>query len=126
MKQKASRELHGQLNARGFEQLEGQHYFVDTFAASVTNLNSIRILLMLMCVHPNWIADIVDVEGTLLQGKFKNSEVMYNDILNGMEQYSGSRKDVVLLLNVPIYGTQRAASCFYKTMAKRANDRGYE
>ena len=41
MKQKASGQLRGHLNARGYEQLEGQHYYADSIAAPVTNLNTI-------------------------------------------------------------------------------------
>ena len=61
-----------------------------------------------MCMNPNWIAEIVDVEGAFLQGKFENGEVMYIDVPDGMELFYGNHKDVVLHLNVPIYGTKQA------------------
>eukprot|EP00956_Cyclotella_meneghiniana_P014849 scaffold22402_cov46-Cyclotella_meneghiniana.AAC.1 len=62
----------------------------------------------------------VDVEGAFLQGKFRNGEVMYADVPDGMEQFYGSRKDVVLQLLVPIYGTKQAANCFYETFVEKA------
>ena len=74
MKQKASGELLGRLNARGFEQLDGQPYYADIIAVPVTNPNTIRILLSLMCMNPKWIAEIVDLKGAFLQGEFENGE----------------------------------------------------
>ena len=106
--------------------MEGQHYFADSIAAPVTNPNTICIILTLMCMNPKWKAEIVDVEGAFLQGKFENGEVMYIDVPDGMEEFYGSRKDVGLRLNVPIYGTKQAASCFYKQLVKRTTDRGYQ
>ena len=116
----------GCLNARGFKQLEGQHCFADTITSPVTNPNTIQILLTLMCMHPKWIAEILYVEFAFLQGEFKDGEVMYIDVSDGMEQYYGSQKDVVLLLKILIYGTKQAALCFYKTLVKRMKNQGYE
>eukprot|EP00956_Cyclotella_meneghiniana_P028466 scaffold66266_cov46-Cyclotella_meneghiniana.AAC.1 len=45
---------------------------------------------------------------------------MYADVPDGMEQFYGSRKDVVLQLLVPIYGTKQAANCFYETFVEKA------
>ena len=126
MKQKANRTLRGCLNAQGYEQLEGLHYYADSIAAPVTNPNTIRILLMLMCMNPKWNAEIVDVKGAFLQGKFENSKEMYINVPDGMEQFYGSQNDVVLKLNVPIYGTKQAASCFYKQLVKQMTDHEYQ
>ena len=73
-----------------------------------------------------WIAEIIDVKGAFLQSQFEHGEVMYIEVPDGMENYYGKKEDVVLLLNVPIYGTKQAASCFYKTLIKKMKDRGYE
>ena len=106
--------------------MEGQHYYADSIAVPVTNLNTIRILLTLMCMNPKWQAEIVDVKGAFLQGKFKNGKKMYIDVPDGLEKFYGSQKDVVMCLNVPIYGTKQAASCFYKQLVKRMADCGYK
>jgi uncharacterized Zn finger protein len=66
------------------------------------------------------------VEGAFLQGKFQIGEEMYMEVPDGMEQYYGSRKDVVLRMLVPIYGTKQAAECFYKELVKRSREKGYE
>jgi hypothetical protein len=75
---------------------------------------------------PKWVVIIIDVEGAFLQGKFTNGEQMHIDVPDGMEKFYGSREDVVLLLNVPIYGTKQAAHCFYQTLVKEVKDRNYE
>ncbi len=51
-----------------------------------------------------WIAKIIDVEGAFLEGQFVNGEAMYIEVTDGMEEFYGSKEDVVLLLNAPIYG----------------------
>jgi hypothetical protein len=48
------------------------------------------------------------------------------EVPDGMEQYYGSRKDVVLWMKVPIYGTKQAAECFYKESVKKSKEKGYE
>ena len=74
MKKKPSGKLRGRLNARGYEQIEGNSYYNDPIAAPVTNANSVRIVLVLMAACPEWIATVIDVEGAFLQGKFVNDE----------------------------------------------------
>ena len=100
--------------------MEGQHYYTDSIAVPVMNPNTIRILLTLMCMNPKWQAEYLDVD------KFENGEEMYIDVPDGMEMFYGSQKDVVLRLNVLIYGTKQAASCFYKQLVKQTADRGYK
>jgi ribonuclease BN (tRNA processing enzyme) len=67
------------------------------------------------------------VAGAFLQGKFQHGEEMYMEVpSDGMEQYYGSRKDVVLRMKVPIYGTKQAAEFFYKELVKKSKEKGYE
>lgn len=126
MKKKANGTFRGRLNARGFEQVDGSHFFGDSIAAPVTCPSTIRTLIVLLCMNPKWVARIKDVEGAFLQGKFENGEVIYIEVPDGMEEFYGSRSENVLLLNVPIYGTKQAAHCFYKTLVKRTSERGYQ
>jgi hypothetical protein len=77
-------------------------------------------------MNPEWEVCVIDVEGAFRQGKFQNGEEMYMEVPDGMEQYYGSRKDVVLRMLVPIYGTKQAAECFYKELVKKAKEKGYE
>jgi hypothetical protein len=117
-KQKSNGKCRGRLNARGFEQVEGKHYNADFISSPVTNPMTIRFCLALMCCNPKWIAEALDVEGAFLQGKFRDGEKIYIEVPDGMEKYYGNRKDVALLLLVPIYGTKQAANCFYDTLVK--------
>ena len=48
MKKTTNGEVHRRLNARGFEQVDGQLFYVDIIAAPVTNPNTIQILLTLV------------------------------------------------------------------------------
>ena len=47
-------------------------------------------------MNPEWEVRVIDVEGAFRQGKFQNGEEMYMEVPDGMEQYYGSHKDVVL------------------------------
>ena len=116
MKKKANGEFRSRLNARGYEQVGGTHFIPDSIAAPVTNPNTVRILLVLWCMNPDWIAVLIDVEGAFLQGQFKDGEELYMEVPEGFESYYPS--GVVLKLNVPIYGTKQAAKCFYKKLVQ--------
>ncbi len=57
MKKKSNGTLHGQMNARGFKQVEGQHYDGTTISSPVTNSATIRIVLTLM-IMANMLAHV--------------------------------------------------------------------
>ena len=126
MKTKSNGSLRGRLNARGFEQVDGEHYFSDSIAAPVSNPSTIRVAWVLWCSNPKWIGKIVDVEGAFLQGQFRNGEIIYTEVPEGMEEFYGKREDVVLKMNVPIYGTKQAAACYYKTMIDKIKTYEFE
>lgn len=117
---KSNGDRRGRYNARGYEQVEGQHYVADSISSPVTNQTKIQLLLFLWCCNPFWVAEALDVVGAFLQGIFQNGEVMYSEVPDGMEPFYGSRADVVLLMLVPIYGTKQAANCFYETFVRKA------
>eukprot|EP00956_Cyclotella_meneghiniana_P008481 scaffold11431_cov23-Cyclotella_meneghiniana.AAC.2 len=70
---------------------KGQHYMAENISSPVTNPVTIRIAWTLLCANPDWIVEALDVEGAFLQGKFRNGEVMYADVPDGMEQFYGSK-----------------------------------
>ena len=110
MKKKTNGKLWGRLNAHGYEQMDGKCYYSDFITALVTNPNTICIVWTLMEMNPCWVAIVIDVEGAFLQGKFTNGEKMHIKV----EKFYGSRKDVALMLNVPIYSTNRQHIVFIK------------
>ena len=124
MKKKASGKLCGRLNARGYEQVEGKHYVEHNTSAPVTNPITIRIILTMMAMHAAWIAEVLDVDGAFLQGKFYNGEKLHIGISNGFEKWYDDVK--VLLMNVLLYGTTQVANCFYKMPVKRMTNKDYK
>ena len=77
----------------------------------MSNPVTVRTLFTLFAQNPDWDVRVIDVEGAFLQGKFQNGEEMYMEVPDGMERFYGLRKDVVLKMLVPIYGTKQAAEC---------------
>jgi hypothetical protein len=65
MKKKSNGTLRGRMNARGFKQVEGQHYDGMTISSPVTNSSTIRIVLTLM-IMASMLAHVVDVKGAFL------------------------------------------------------------
>lgn len=126
IKLKSNGQRRARANARGFEQIDGQHYFSDSISSPVSNPVTVRTLFTLFAQNPDWDVRVIDVEGAFLQGKFQNGEEMYMEVPDGMERFYGLRKDVVLKMLVPIYGTKQAAECFYKELVKKSKQKGYE
>lgn len=53
---------------------------------------------------------VVDVEEAFLQGKFENGEELYIEVPDDFKEwYTG---DVVLKMNIPLYGSKQDAFCF--------------
>jgi hypothetical protein len=61
MKKKSTGTLRERMNARGFKQVEGQHYEGTTISSPVTNSATIRIVLTLM-IMASMLAHVVDVK----------------------------------------------------------------
>jgi hypothetical protein len=69
-------------------------------------------------MNRTWTSAIIDVEGAFLQGRFENGEELYIEVPDGFhEWYKG---DVVLRMNVPMYGTKQAAYCFLRRSQEKS------
>ena len=68
MKKKSNGTLCGRMNARGFEQVEGQHYNGTPISSPVTNSATIRIVLTLMIMASMMLSHVVDVKTAFLHG----------------------------------------------------------
>jgi hypothetical protein len=75
-----------QKGARGFEQVDGQHYESNDIAAPVASNLAIRICFVLLPMT-EWYAHLMDVKGAFLTGEFGNGEKLYMDVPQGFEQY---------------------------------------
>jgi hypothetical protein len=125
MKKKPNGDLRGRLNARGYEQVDGVHFYGDNISAPVTNPMMVRLIMTLFASNPEWIAVILDVEGAFLQGSFTDGEELYIEIPDGFEKFYGPKGENVLRMNVPMYGTKQAGNCFYKALVKGVKGKKY-
>jgi hypothetical protein len=115
MKRKANGTLRARINARGFEQINGEHYEEDDKAAPVVNDITIRITMCLM-VMAAWTAHIMDVHGAFLKGKFKDGEIIFMKVPQGFEKFYP--EGTILKLLRTIYGLKQAAIAFWRETLK--------
>ena len=113
MKKKANGTYRARINARGFEQIEGEHYDATATAAPVVNEATIFIVLILM-VMGGMYAELMDVRGAFLLGTFPDGETLYMSVPQGFENYYGN--EVVLLLLKTIYGLKQAAYAYWTAL----------
>jgi len=113
MKKKSNDTYRARMNARGFKQVEGQHFDGTSLAAPVTNVASIRIMFTLMLMA-GWTAYIVDVKSAFLHGDFEDGEKIHMEVPNGFENYYAA--NIVLLLLQTLYGLKQAAIAFCKKL----------
>jgi hypothetical protein len=111
MKRKANGTFLARVNARGFEQIDGEHYEEDNKATPVVNDITIRIALCIM-VMAAWTAHIMDVHGAFLKGKFN----VFMTVPQGLEKYY--TEDAILLMLRTIYGLKQAAIAFWRETLK--------
>jgi hypothetical protein len=79
MNKNASGRYRSRLNARGYKQGDGKHYDSTNISSPVTNDATIRIVMILTIIF-GWTAGVLDVQGTLLCGNFKDGEEIYMEI----------------------------------------------
>jgi hypothetical protein len=121
MKKKSNGKLRGQMNARGFKQVEGQHYDSTTISSLITNSATIRIVLTLM-IMVEMLAHVVDVKGAFLHGEFEDGDVIRMKVLQGFEKYFSEVS--VYLLKKCLYGLKKAAKAFWRQLLHAASAMG--
>ena len=83
IKKKANGTYHARLNARGFQKLEGVHYYAADIVSPVTNDISISTVMVLTLVA-GWIAKVADVKGEFLHGGLvEGTEPVYMAVPEG-------------------------------------------
>jgi hypothetical protein len=97
------------INARGFEQVDGEHCDQDMKSSQVTCIVTIRIEMTLIIMSA-WAAHLMGVHGAFLKGKFKDGEVISMQVPQGFVQFY-PRNNKLLLLRT-IYGLVQAALPF--------------
>ena len=121
MKKKASGAHRARVTARGFEQIDGEHYDENDKAAPVVCEATIRIMFILILMA-GWWAEVIDVVGAFLLGEFDPKHKMYLWVPQGFERFYPD--DVVLRLKRTLYGTKQAAMAFWKKLTKTQQEIG--
>jgi hypothetical protein len=109
------------LNARGYEQVDGEHYNKDSKYAPVVTNATIHIILILI-IMAGWWAELLDVKGAFLHGEFEDDHQVYMEVPQGFEQYYPA--NCVLLLLKTLYGTKQAAKAFWVKLLEAMNGMG--
>jgi len=86
MKKKASGKYRARLNARGYEQVDGEHYDEDKKSAPVVSQAMIHIVLILALMAGWWI-ELLDVKGAFLCGEFEKGRKVYMEVPQGFEKF---------------------------------------
>jgi hypothetical protein len=123
MKKKVNGTHRARLNARGYEQIDGEHYDEDAKFAPVVSDATIHIILILI-VMAGWWAELLDVKGAFLHGVFEKGRKVYMEVPQGFEKYYP--KNCVLLLLKTLYGTKQAAKAFWLKLLEALHGMGYK
>ena len=118
MNKKSNGMLHGQMNARGFKQVKGQHYDGTTISSPVTNSATIRIVLTLM-IMASMLAHVVDVKGAFLHGEFEDGEIIHMKVPQGFENHFPDGSDLLLLKC--FYRLEQAVKAFWRQLLGAAS-----
>uniref|UniRef100_A0A7S2KWV0 Integrase catalytic domain-containing protein n=1 Tax=Leptocylindrus danicus TaxID=163516 RepID=A0A7S2KWV0_9STRA len=123
MKKKANGKYRARLNARGYEQKDGEHYDEhDKFAPVMNEITgNIAMVLSLMA---GWAIKVLDVKGAFLHGKFEKGRTLYMEVPQGFKNYY--KNNSVLKLNKTLYGTIQAAKRFWIELLKVFHELKYK
>ena len=122
MKKKANGTYRARMVARGFEQIDGEHYDEHDKSSPVVSEITIRIVLVLMLMTGFW-AEVVDVCGAFLLGKFEAGHKMFINVPQGFEKFYPS--NVVLFLTRTLYGLKQSAIQYWKLCTQTFKTMGY-
>ena len=85
--------------ASSYEQVDGEHYDKDTTAAPVVNELTIRIVFLLM-IMAGWYAELLDVCGAFIHGKFKKGTQLFMEVPDGCKTFYPSDCFMLLLQTI--------------------------
>ena len=111
MKKKANGIYRARMVARGFEQVDGEHYDSQTKGSPVVSQMTVMIVLTLITMG-RYVVKLKDVNGAFLLPDLKENERIYMEIPKGFERHYDPDKEVWLLLKT-LYGLIQAAYAFW-------------
>ena len=115
MKKKANGTFRARCNARGYEQVDGQHYDEHDKSAPVISEMGFMIVLTLHAMT-GWNAKVVDVKGAFLLGDWNQDRPVVMRPPEGMTHHFP--EGAWLLLLKTLYGTKQAAKEFWKKLVQ--------
>ncbi|KAL7563155.1 hypothetical protein ACA910_014434 [Epithemia clementina (nom. ined.)] len=122
MKKKANGVYRGRINAKGFQQEDGEHYDSHaTFAPVVAEMTV--MIVFTLSIMANWLAWVLDVKGAFLHGDFEKGRKIYMEIPEGMTHKYPPWW--VVLLNKTLYGTKQAAKQFWLKVLEAMRAMGF-
>jgi hypothetical protein len=86
MKKKTSGRFIARLNARGYEQVYGEHFDSTNIFSPVTDDATIRIIMVITIIF-RCSAGQIYVQGEFLCGNFKDGEEIYMEVPEGFETF---------------------------------------
>ena len=121
MKKKSNGVYRARINARGYEQIDGEHYKEDKKAVPVVNDTTFHVLLMLMLMA-GWCAEVLDVKGAFPHGLFEDGEEICMKVPEGFERHC--KNGCVLLPLQTLHGLKQSACAFWKQLLKAFKSMG--
>ena len=124
MKKKSNGKHRARIYARGFEQIDGQHYDENDKAAPVVNEMTIRMFVVLI-IMANWCAQIIDVKGPFCSVPSNLSIRCAWKCLRDSRSISQSGL-CCYLVKQSTDGTKQAALQFWRYLVSGLKEKGYK
>jgi hypothetical protein len=115
MKKKANGTHRARLNARGHEQIDGEHYDENEKFAPVASDVAIHIVLIMIAMT-GWWAESLDAKGAFPCGVFEKGRQPFMTTPQGFEKFYSM--NVALLSLKTVHGTKQAARAFWNELLK--------
>eukprot|EP00957_Ditylum_brightwellii_P036946 2796796-Ditylum_brightwellii.AAC.1 len=81
-------------------------------------------IVMILTIMASWAAELLDVQGAFLNGRFQNGERLYMNVPQGFSKFYPL--DVLLLLLRTIYGLKQAVMQFWRALLAAMMDMKFE
>jgi Reverse transcriptase (RNA-dependent DNA polymerase) len=104
-----------EIYARGYEQVDGEHYNSSCLASPVVSEAPLFVMLIKICMAKMG-TDLNDVKGEFLNGKCSKGEQLYMEVPEAFEMFYP--RNVVLLLLKSIYGLKQSAYEYWLELLK--------
>jgi hypothetical protein len=134
-KKKSNGKFCARINARGYEQVDGEHYDKDDVASPTVNVVSVRIIMVLLLLMHGY-AYLVDVNGAFLLGGFETDQntklprKVHMKIPEGLAKFMPKWCDPsfewLWELLATLYGTKQAAKRFWLLLVSLMTKMGFK